>query len=156
MFSSRQRAIYTFTVGDRKRYADPLRCLRLLTESLGGSPNSVLEKARDKKLLAEDRLTYQGKLIYAVRSSFNLEQLDGETGKGVTDEECLGLLRDFLVWINSKKGKAGSGPTSYQPSGSPLTSGLITSPSSDSISTWNEPVSGPVGIWPEEPESGEA
>lgn len=156
MFTSRQRAIYVYSVGDRKRYADPLRCLRLMTEALGGQPNHVLDRAKDKSLVVEDRLKYQGQLVSASRHAFQLEELDSVTGRGVTDEEALQLLRSFLGWINSKKVKAGNGVIGSRPMDS-LPASVSPTPSlSPSISTWNGPASGPLGIWPEDQESPEA
>jgi hypothetical protein len=126
-----------------------------MTEKLGGQPNHILEKAKDKSLVVEDRMNYQGQLVSASRHAFQLEQLDNVTGKGVTDEEALSLLRSFLSWVNEKKVKAGSLPTSSQPMAGIPALDPTTSPTSGSISTWNEPDSGPLGMWPEDRESPE-
>lgn len=115
--------IYVFDLPQHGRfYADPLvirrglllvtsgRCwewagqARLLEQNLdkcaeGDDVESIASRAEFSMQLAD----IEGKLAEAAFQAFGLPKIDKSTGQGISEAVALGLLQDYLGWVEEKK-----------------------------------------------------
>jgi len=91
-------------------YGDPLACRRRLLKATGAKLDEYIDMQSDEDTLKREFADEQ--LIAAVRSAFELEPINRDTGEGVTDAYCLDLLRQFVEYYEAKKAEAGTTPTS--------------------------------------------
>lgn len=103
----RRRDIFAFWDGTRKRYADPLILLQALEEAgweetIGAAMAATeVDKSKLSPVLraqVEDKARLVGDLAATARAVFGVSMVDPETGAGLTQLECVGLLTDFLAW----------------------------------------------------------
>lgn len=94
MYSDQDRNIYQFP--DGSQFADPIAIHRRLIIALNGDVNQALDQAEHENPVVKARAELQ--LADASRVAFNLPYFNPEDGSGLTDEEVLFLLRDYLSW----------------------------------------------------------
>lgn len=128
MFRLEQRAIYQYPNGKRGAdgapqtvWGDPLLILRRFKESLRGDDiETVFAHLESPTEADEVILPAMDKLAAAARLAFGVTALDPETGEGLTVDECLGLLGDFMEWLDTQKKVSGSTPSLSEHSDSVL------------------------------------
>lgn len=97
------------------RYADPIAVKRMLHIATGGRLNKLIEDANrdahgpeafpldDESPERLAALQARGVLATATCHAFGLPLFDPTTGEGLTEEEALALLREYLLWLDQKK-----------------------------------------------------
>jgi hypothetical protein len=111
MYTPSERAIFTYSDGNKTWHVDPLRVYRRLVTALGGDQNEVLKQARNDDV----RIAFPAKekLSDAARKAFDLEPFDVTTGQGCLDTDAEGILYDFLTWLEKKNQSTPIAPISY-------------------------------------------
>lgn len=101
------RLIFVFHDGQRRRRCDPWQAA-LATYSIPGfDPYALLSRINADELNA-DVLSAAAELSRHVRTIFSIRQLaDG----GLTDGECVQVMREFLVMIGDVKKNTSTSPT---------------------------------------------
>ena len=115
--------IYGYHDGLGERYADPGAVLAMLYRALKGNPEGVRKQANQPAPFGELRpdgtageaddgamaawrlevIEAQDQLEAASREAFALCPFDPLNGSGITRDESLKILNDFLVWIKKKQ-----------------------------------------------------
>ena len=105
------RAIFEYVdATETRRFADPMRVLRLLSLHLDGEPDEVVKQSRsDNPQVAFPAMET---LLNAISKAFDLPRFDPATGHGNPEELLLDTYEDFLLWITKKKVTPRSQPTS--------------------------------------------
>ena len=102
----RGRGLFRFFDGRRYRHVDPLRMWREVEHhsefNLETMPEAVA--VRDEKA---------SEAFYAAMCEvFGIERFDDSTGRGMTDEEIMGLLVDLSEFLGAVKKNIDTGPIS--------------------------------------------
>lgn len=116
--------IYQFQIRDKVYYEDPLSIRRGLLNATDGrawaiirrlneakeeykrlsTPDQPLDNVTDAKkaIVGLEIANLEGELSQATAKAFFFPQLDRGTGEGITEMECLELLRDFMEFAEKK------------------------------------------------------
>lgn len=111
----RRRCIFHYRAGGHRRHADPIQVDQALTKHGGAEwtrlvslvdtlrrpMTPAIAAARGPNAAAEQKKQFDSALadlVGVVRKSFDLPPLDPETGRGVTDAECVAVLTDYLAF----------------------------------------------------------
>jgi hypothetical protein len=107
------RDIFLYFDGERERFGDPLRIRRRFYNKLDGNPKAVIEQT--KSPVTEDRDEAHEKLNEALVYAFDLQPFDPATGEGVLEEDLRRLFKEFFDFLDAKKKRLETSPTSSQP-----------------------------------------
>lgn len=128
MYTPEERRIFrfvlTFPSGQQvPRYADPIAVKRNLHIATGGRLNKLIADANKDVRTADNpplddespermaALQARGTLAGAACYAFELPRFDPMTGDGMTEEEAMSLLMEYLTWLDQKKTSGGSLPS---------------------------------------------
>jgi len=138
-WSRGRKQIFQYWNGQAWCYADPMVVLRGLQD------HPTFNWERYPVLVTKGDLGALKVCADAIRDVFGIDPFNGVTGRGLTEEECLGLLADFSAYTSGVKKNGSPSPTpsvSTEQESSVTTTAPTTNATSDSTSTStdNEPV----------------
>lgn len=118
-FANRNRQIFSYWDGRRVRKADPLVVYR----KLDNDPEFDWETHPEMIDSGEDGLADNAMEITAnaVKRAFNVEPFDG--AKGLTENECIGLLVQFVDYLTALKKNGNTSQTT--PASTGLTDSIL-------------------------------
>lgn len=103
-----RRHLLTQTSGRCWQLFSDARAMELtLLETTGDSEQDTAIRAELSMRLAH----LEGELADAGYHAFGLDPIDSQTKEGITETQVLQIVKEFLGWIEEKKGSAGSCPT---------------------------------------------
>ena len=129
MFSESERNVFFYL----ERWFDPLRVWRRLQQATQGELRQLLALAQTPKVpddlppeekeavqqVTPQQMAARDRLLEAVPHAFELPPFDPSTGTGLLEEQAMGLLFQYLAWMEEKKTKPSPSPTSSPTSGPP-------------------------------------
>lgn len=113
MFTEKEKVIFCYEVDGEKYYVDPLDIRRRLVRAGGGEINLIIADAQkeiDPKNPIEVlcKMDAQEKRLVAVRQAFGFAEINPKTGEGVTEATAIGVLYQFLEWLEKNEKTAES------------------------------------------------
>lgn len=117
MFSSSEKAIFSYFDGYSQVWADPLRIWREMSAATKGNLNGTISEAKEKT--PEKAFVAQALLVTAIRAVFLMPNINPTTGDGATEVQVWEAFDAFLEFMSKKKGSTETSLTSPLPMASP-------------------------------------
>lgn len=113
-----QTHIFKYHNGKADVFGDPLALESSLIEAVGDL-TPLLEKINkvnlNDPLQRLEGIQARRALIAGVRAAFELVPFDSTTGKGMTDDQALGVYLSWCDWTQKKSGNGPDTPSTSQP-----------------------------------------
>ena len=108
LFDEAEKKIFCYELGGVKVYTDPLELRRKLIRAGAGEVDEVIERSYSEIDLKNPVAVLshqddQERRIAMVREAFGLATINPKTGEGVSEEDALRILTDFLGWVEKNE-----------------------------------------------------
>lgn len=111
MFTEESRQIFSFTIGGKTIFADPLELWQRVTAAFDGSdPDQLVQQSQSDA--PGEKLAGTLALADKIRAAFELPAFDRATGDGVGIADCIRVWNEYWTWVAQKKMPSASESTS--------------------------------------------